>query len=240
LAALLALPQAHADTYDAASNRLSIPAVLVGSTFYTDVQVTVAKVLYVGSGAPVSAYDTYIEASNQLSVPSVTVGGTAYTNVLVNVGEVLSVGGSQPAYANTLVSKFCPTAMGYGTYANCKATGDSATPDLMQPLTHFFNGATGTLTGGTRTDVSQGAACTLAVEPFIPLFASTVNGKQDAGAAFKGLADDAISVDTAGNIVQITVGQRGVGGALEINAIDGHVEAVLFDAKGDYAICTFR
>jgi hypothetical protein len=234
-----------ADSYDIASNQLTIPSVVVEETLYSNVVITVGNVIHIGGGAPQTAYDTYFPQINQLSIPSVVAGGVTYTNVIVSVGTVLKVGGSQAAYANAAVSKICPTASqddyATGTYSNCKSTGDATTSNFFQPLTAFFNSISGKITaGGTRSDVAVGADCKLSVEPFIPLFTSTVNGKQDAGAAFKGLADDSMSVDPSGNPVQITVGQRGVTTALEINAFNGHIEAVLFDAKGDYAICTFR
>jgi len=238
LAALAFATTAQADSYDAASNQLSIPLVLVGDTLYSNVLITVGKVLYVGGGAPFSAYDSY--SGNQLAIPSVTVGAATYTNVGVTVASVLKVGGSTPAFANAPVAKLCPVVLGNGTYGNCKGTNNASTPDFFQPVNNLFNGLVGKLTGGTRTDVALGSSCTVGIEPFIPLFASTVNGKQDAGAAFKGLHEDTMSVDASGTLVQITVGQVGVTTALEINAFDGHLEAVLFNAKGDYAICTFR
>jgi hypothetical protein len=240
LAALAFTTCAQADSYDPASNQLSIPLVLVGDTLYSNVLITVGKVLYVGGGTPFSAYDNY--SGDQLAIPSVTVGAATYTNVGVTVGSVLKVGPTKPAFNNAAVAKLCPVAFGNGTYGNCKGTNDATTPDFFQPTANFFNaaGTVGKLTGGTRSDVALGSSCTLAIEPFIPLFGSTVNGKQDAGAAFKGLHEDTISVDASGNLVQITVGQVGVTTALEINAFNGHLEAVLFNAKGDYTLCTFR
>jgi hypothetical protein len=244
LLAGLALSQAQAqaaDSYDIARNQLTIPAVLVEETLYSNVVITVGNVVHIGGGAPQTAYDTYFPQVNQISIPSVVAGGVTYTNVIASVGTVLKVGGSQAAYANAAVSKICPAAQGFGTYGNCKGTGDATTVNFFQPLTAFFGAITGKISAaGTRSDLAVGADCKLFVEPFIPLFSATVNGKPDAGAAFKGLADDTIGVDPSGNPEQITVGQRGVTTALEINAFDGHIEAVLFNAKGDYAICTFR
>lgn len=81
-----------ADTYNPATNQLSIPSVDVSGTTYTDVLITVGNVLSVGGGDPKGSIDSYNAALNQLTIPSVTVTGKTYTNVVVTVGQVLSVG----------------------------------------------------------------------------------------------------------------------------------------------------
>lgn len=84
------------DTYDPATNVLTIPLVVVGPTTYTNVKITVGIVIGVGSGAAANTYDTYSSATNQLTIPAVLVGTTTYTNVVITVGSVISVGGSVP------------------------------------------------------------------------------------------------------------------------------------------------
>lgn len=91
---------ASADTYDAATNVLTIPLVTVGNTSYTNVRITVGGVISLGVGIAANTYDTYDAATNQLTIPSVLVGATTYTNVVITVGSVISVGGSAPIPAS--------------------------------------------------------------------------------------------------------------------------------------------
>ena len=84
-----------ADTYDATKSTLTISVVKVGETYYSDVIITLGKVVSVGSASSsYLSYDTYTATSNQLAIPQVTVGSTTYYNVVVTVGGVLSVGGT--------------------------------------------------------------------------------------------------------------------------------------------------
>ena len=73
------------DIYD--GSKLFIPFVFVGPTIYSDVQVTVGKIISVANGKANPIYDRYDPATNQLSIPAVKVGGTTYTNVTIEVGE---------------------------------------------------------------------------------------------------------------------------------------------------------
>lgn len=91
--AVAAFPAFATDTYDATKSTLTIPLVKVGSTYYSNVEVTLGSVISVGtasSDAP--SYDTYDATTNRLSIPSVKSGTTTYYNVVVTVGKVLSVG----------------------------------------------------------------------------------------------------------------------------------------------------
>jgi hypothetical protein len=88
---------AHAvDIYD--GNKLFIPFVFVGPTLYSDVQVTVGKIISVANGKANPIYDRYNPANNLLSIPAVKVGVTTYTNVTIEIGSVLAVGGSSQAF----------------------------------------------------------------------------------------------------------------------------------------------
>lgn len=80
------------DTFDGAN--LTIPAVLVGSTTFNNVKITVAKVISVLGGTPTASYDIYTPATTELMIPSVIYGSTTYTNVEIIVGTVVSVGGA--------------------------------------------------------------------------------------------------------------------------------------------------
>ena len=84
-----------ADTYDTSKSTLTIPLVKVGSTYYANVEVTLGRVISVGtqsSGA--LSYDTYDSATNQLTIPEVSLGSATYYNVVVTVGKVLKTGSS--------------------------------------------------------------------------------------------------------------------------------------------------
>ncbi len=91
--AAAAIQAVAADTYDATRSTLTIPVVKVGSTYYSNVEVTLGSVISVGTASsnPLS-YDTYDSATNRLSIPIVKSGTTTYYNVVVTVGKVLSVG----------------------------------------------------------------------------------------------------------------------------------------------------
>lgn len=83
---------AHAmDIFD--GSKLLIPNVFLGGTLYSDVQVTVGKVLSIEGGTANNIYDRYNPANNQLTIPSVKVGNVTYTNVTIEVGSVISAGG---------------------------------------------------------------------------------------------------------------------------------------------------
>jgi hypothetical protein len=88
---------AHAvDIYD--GNKLFIPFVFVGPTLYSDVQVTVGKIISIANGKARDIYDSYNSTNNQLSIPSVKVGDKIYLNVTIEVGSVLAVGGSAQTF----------------------------------------------------------------------------------------------------------------------------------------------
>ena len=81
-----------ADTYDPATNQLTIQSVSAGGTVYNDVVVTVGGIVRLDGGTPSGSVDIYDFASNQLLIPSVLVNGTTYTNVVISVGQIVSVG----------------------------------------------------------------------------------------------------------------------------------------------------
>lgn len=83
------------DIYNATNNQLTIQKVNVGDITYTDVVITVAKVISIMGGQPIGAVDSYIASLNRLAIPSVQVGNLTYNNVVITVGEVLRVGGKE-------------------------------------------------------------------------------------------------------------------------------------------------
>ncbi|MDE2341902.1 MAG: DUF3443 family protein [Betaproteobacteria bacterium] len=90
------------DSYQTATQTLSIPYVVLGSDVYTNVVVRLGSVLALGGGPPYGTCDRYVPATNQLTIPSVQVNGTTYTNVLITVDlSVLQVGGRIPGAASS-------------------------------------------------------------------------------------------------------------------------------------------
>lgn len=230
------------DTYNTQSNQLFIPSVAVGNSIYSNVLATVQTVVNTGGGAPNGNQDTYNASTNQLSIPLVLVGDTTYTNVVVTLGSVLSVGGKTDiGNAAAAVAKLCPTTLDNGIYGNCKGTGTSTTADVFSPLmdrVKALSGSPGSINNSTRADIAVGTSCSFSIpEPFIPLFSTTVNGKQEV-LTFKGLATDQIALDSTGTIVQVTVGDTS--SSFEINLFDGGLEAVLWDKNGNYAVCKIK
>lgn len=84
------------DTYD--GTYLTIPAVLVGSTIYSNVVITVGSVISVDGGPATANYDVYDAATNQLAIQSVLAGSSSYTNVRISVGNVVSIGATPPGH----------------------------------------------------------------------------------------------------------------------------------------------
>ncbi len=75
---------------------LIIPLVMVGSTGYTHVVVTVGSVHSVLGGQPTSSSDYY--DGKYLNIPSVLVGSNTYNNVQITIGSLVSVSSSGTAF----------------------------------------------------------------------------------------------------------------------------------------------
>ena len=82
------------DTYDASTNKLTIPSVAVGDTLYSNVVISVGSVISASTTAKADSYDTYDFSSGKLSIPVVVVGTNIYYSVVVTVGNIFSVGDS--------------------------------------------------------------------------------------------------------------------------------------------------
>lgn len=80
------------DHYNPINQQLNISQVSAYGKNFSNVVITVANVLDVGSNAPKASIDSYDDIHNQLTIPSVEVVGTVYTNVLITVGQIISVG----------------------------------------------------------------------------------------------------------------------------------------------------
>jgi endo-1,4-beta-xylanase len=82
------------DSYNSANGVLTISKVAVGDVLYSNVSITLDKILAVGSQAVADSYDTFNPDNNQLSIPSVQVGTEKYYSVVITVGKVIGVGNS--------------------------------------------------------------------------------------------------------------------------------------------------
>jgi len=105
-----------ADTYNTATNQLTIPMVRVGTENYTNVVITVDQVVSVGTNPTPYAVDIYKSDFNQLIIPVVNVGSETYNNVVVTVERIISIGGKLPAgYPSSIVQP--------SSYLNAKNIG---------------------------------------------------------------------------------------------------------------------
>ena len=80
------------DVFDSQTGILSIPQDVVGARTYTDVQITVSKVIELGEAPSLGNEDTYDVLTNRLKIPLVRAAGIEYFNVSVLVCAVLKVG----------------------------------------------------------------------------------------------------------------------------------------------------
>jgi len=82
------------DSFNATTGVLTISQVAVGDVLYSNVNITVDKILAANTQVVADSYDTYSLVNNQLSIPSVQVGSVKYYNVVITVGQIISVGNS--------------------------------------------------------------------------------------------------------------------------------------------------
>jgi hypothetical protein len=82
-----------ADTYNPAFNQLTIPKLSAYGKTYTNVVITVGKVLSVNGPTVNIPFDSYDPATNRLTIVSVISNGSEYSNVIVTVNQVLGVAG---------------------------------------------------------------------------------------------------------------------------------------------------
>lgn len=133
MASLASLPSLAADTYNSSKSTLTIPLVKVGSTYYSDVEITLGKVLSVGTaGSNDPSYDTYDASTNQLTIPVVNSGSSTYYNVVVTVGKVLKTGSSCATAAACTSST---SSLYYGPSPFSTAIQTSYTPTSLTAVT---------------------------------------------------------------------------------------------------------
>jgi 6-phosphogluconolactonase (cycloisomerase 2 family) len=91
---LIGAAQARAtDSYDPATMVLTMPTLAIGSASYSNVQVTVGRLVTPPSGSSASgSVDRYDPVSGRLTVQSVTLNNQTYYNVVVTVQSLGSIG----------------------------------------------------------------------------------------------------------------------------------------------------
>jgi hypothetical protein len=92
LGSLMAASAGAIDVYNPSNNQLAVAQVSVGSSVYTNVVVSLAGVVSVGSMPAMGTMDSYNPQTQQLTIPAVIVGNLTFHNVVVNVAGVVSVG----------------------------------------------------------------------------------------------------------------------------------------------------
>lgn len=96
-----------ADSYDFATNRLTISSLTLGNYRFNDLGITVGSLVSVGGSAPAqnlvcgNGADTYDLLTNQLTIDCITLMDTSYTKVMITIGGVSSVGGSSEVSVNS-------------------------------------------------------------------------------------------------------------------------------------------
>ena len=78
------------DSFD--GTYLTIPSLVIGTAYYTDVVVKPDRILSITGGAANGASDTYNPAVNELTIPTVVYGLQTYTNLTITVGGLVSIG----------------------------------------------------------------------------------------------------------------------------------------------------
>jgi len=175
-----------ADTYDSATNVLSIPLVKVGGSMYQDVKITLGTVVSLGSGPSADTFDTYNSSNGQLSIPVVNVGGTIYYDVVITVGEIRAVG-SDCLIATTCSKVGTPEVKGVlpgdgrvsvmFNYMGGKITGSLSNSKFVQATnyTAICTSSNGGVTGSSQTSVEYVAGIANITNPLV--VSGLTNGK---------------------------------------------------------------
>jgi hypothetical protein len=128
---VLSAGHAQSDTYDPATQQLSISSITVAGVTYRAV-VTVGSVLGFNTGVA-GTVDTYDAASNILTIPRIVVGGVTYTNAKGTVAQVVSASVISPGPTGTMKLFFNAEILGP------KAAGDAQINLRSASSTDGFN-----------------------------------------------------------------------------------------------------
>jgi uncharacterized repeat protein (TIGR03803 family) len=138
------------DTYDPATQQLTIPTLLIGNATYSNVRVTIGAIVSGPTGStPLGSEDRYQPGTRELAVQAVTVGSSTYYNVVASVSGLVSIGGV--AGADTYdgkelsVSQVQSGGTVYGNVTVSETPGDvtglyggmpTAGPDTYNPISN--------------------------------------------------------------------------------------------------------
>jgi hypothetical protein len=114
-----------ADSYNPSSQQLTIPTIVIGSTTYLNMVLTVGSILGGPSGTtPNGSGDIYNPLNGQLSIPAVMVGDATYYNVIASVTNLVSIGSVTAAdtYGGTELSIPSVQIVGGSIYNNVTIT----------------------------------------------------------------------------------------------------------------------
>jgi hypothetical protein len=141
-----------ADSFNPAGRQLTIPTIVIGSTTYVDMVVTVGSILGGPSGTtPDGSGDIYNPLNGQLVIPAVMVGSATFYNVVASVTGLVSIGSVTAAdsYGGTELSIPSVQVVGGSIYNNVTMTvgGIVSVAGGMPMAAHDeYNPATGELT----------------------------------------------------------------------------------------------
>lgn len=130
------------------AGQLTLPTVSIGNASYSDVVITVGKIVSGPTGTtPQSSGDIYNPATGQLSVSQALVNGTTFHNVVISVGSLVSIGevSGADAYdgANVLISSvqvggtiYDNVVITLGALVSVKGGMPSVVRDQYNPANH--------------------------------------------------------------------------------------------------------
>ena len=234
------------DTYNSNTGVLSIPLVQVGATFYSNVDISLAAIVSVGSASsnPLS-YDTYNSVNNQLSIPTVNVGTVTYSNVVVIVGSVIKVGGT---CASLNACSITPTASTPTASTPTASTPTASTPTASTPTASTPTASTPTASTPTASTPTASTPTTSASTlyytsaPFSSAIQATVTAPTLSAAATltnrsRYLISDSSTANISANYLQIGATYSATQGyAAETNVLDTSVSYNTYLSKTFQAI----
>jgi hypothetical protein len=223
-----------ADTYDSATNVLSIPLVKVGDSLYQDVKVTIGTVVSVGSGPSADTFDTYNSSNGQLSIPVVNVGGSVYYDVVITLGGVTSVGPSC-LIASTCNKVGTPQVKGVlpgdgrvsvmFNYMGGKITGSLSNSKFVQATnyTAICTSSNGGVTGSSQTSVEYVAGIANTTNPLV--VSGLTNGKSYSCAVTASASAAYPATSTSSSVTIPNAGSVNAAGLLSGTTNTAHIQA---------------
>ncbi len=148
---------------------LSINKLMVGTTPYSNLVVTVSSVLSVGNGMPTSTFDAYNATAQTLSAPIIKFGNTIYTNVVLQLtpNNIIAQNGgllSPPIAAPANITLLSETPL--------NKSSAPATSDVTFTFSQFITPSAGSI---TITDPNgQQSVMDLTSNPYVVISGNTL------------------------------------------------------------------